>query len=479
MSGFGHRIGDTVSVPGRGPRRVLVVLVVLLLAAAVGVATALTAPALARAVGLPLGVVTASPPAPPTPAARLVALPGDAPQPTPEGVRRALDGRTGGLGTLTGVVVDPAGRGALWERGPAQPQVPASVTKLLTTSAALLRLEPTARFTTTVVAGPTPDSVVLVGGGDPTLSSLPAGRESVYPGAARLDDLAAAVRAARGTGPPVRTVYLDLTRYTGDRMAPGWDVADIAAGNIAPIVPVMADGGRRDPTAVDGARTPSPTEDVARELGRRLGSAAVTVREAPAPPGAAPLGSVVSPPLTALVRTALENSDNVLAEALGREVARAAGAPASFAGAADAVRRTLGERGVDVAGVALSDTSGLSTADRIPAATLAAVLAPASAPAGADPRAAALRPILDGLPVAGGGGTLADRYPAGTPTGDARGWVRAKTGTLTNANALAGTVTDVDGRTLVFAFMSNGVDSLTARPRLDALAGGLRACGCR
>jgi D-alanyl-D-alanine carboxypeptidase/D-alanyl-D-alanine-endopeptidase (penicillin-binding protein 4) len=43
--------------------------------------------------------------------------------------------------------------------------------------------------------------------------------------------------------------------------------------------------------------------------------------------------------------------------------------------------------------------------------------------------------------------------------------------------ALAGYVPDVDGRILVFAFVSNGVSGGT-RPALDALAAGLRGCGC-
>ncbi|HEY2194196.1 MAG TPA: D-alanyl-D-alanine carboxypeptidase, partial [Actinomycetospora sp.] len=153
--------------------------------------------------------------------------------------------------------------------------------------------------------------------------------------------------------------------------------------------------------------------------------------------------------------------------------------PASFEGAASSVTRTLTGHGIDAASVTLSDTSGLSTNDRIPASVLAAVLTPAAAPLGADPRTPALRPVLDGLPIAAGTGTLADRFTAGTPSGDARGYVRAKTGTLTGTNALAGVVPDDDGRLLVFAFMSNGPDPVGARPRLDALAAALRGCGCR
>lgn len=482
------RPGDTAapSAGRRWTRRVLVLLVVVVLLGGLGVGTALTAPSAARAIGLPVWLVggeAADPPEPSTPRLRLAAAGADAPAPTPAGLATALDARAAALRDLTGVVVDPATGTPLWSRRPAEAQVPASVTKLLTGAAALLRLDETMRWTTSVVAGPTPDSVVLVGGGDPTLSSLPAPRQSVYPDAARLDDLVAAVNAARAGQPPVRHVYVDVSRYEnggGNGVAPGWDPVDIAGGNFAPIVPVMLDGGRLDPTALDGARTATPASDAARELGRRLThGGAPTVAVGTAPPGAPVLGQVVSPPLTELVRTALQNSDNVLAEALGREVARAVGEPTTFDGAARAVTRVLAEARLDTTGVTLADTSGLSVNDRIPAGVLAGVLTPAAAPLGADPRTAALRPLLDGLPVAGGGGTLADRYVPGTPSADGRGWVRAKTGTLTAANALAGVVGTADGRTLVFAFMSNGADPGTARPGLDALAAALHDCGCR
>ncbi|MDD7967413.1 D-alanyl-D-alanine carboxypeptidase/D-alanyl-D-alanine endopeptidase [Actinomycetospora lemnae] len=488
MSGEGHRaVPGSSSTVHRWGLRVLTVTVVVALLAGLGVGVTLSAPSFARAVGLPVGLLggaAADPPDPATPRLRLAAVGADAPAPTEAGLATALDARVAALGDVTGAVVDPATGATLWSRRPAEPQVPASVTKLLTGAAALLRLDPTMRWTTTVVAGPTPDSVVLVGGGDPTLSSLPAGRQTVYPDAARLDDLVTAVRAARAGQPAVERVYVDVSRYEnggGNGVAPGWDPTDVASGFVAPIVPVMLDGGRSDPTVLDVPRTATPASDAARELGARLagGGAAPTVAVGPAPPGAPVLGQVVSPPTTELVRTALQNSDNVLAEALGREVARAVGEPTTFDGAARAVTRVLDEAGIDTTGVTLADTSGLSVNDRVPATALSGVLAPAAAPAGPDPRTAALRPLLDGLPVAGGGGTLADRYAPGTPSADGRGWVRAKTGTLTAANALAGVVDTADGRVLVFSFMSNGVDPGTARPRLDALAAALHECGCR
>jgi len=122
---------------------------------------------------------------------------------------------------------------------------------------------------------------------------------------------------------------------------------------------------------------------------------------------------------------------------------------------------------------------GLSVDDAVPATLLTEMLGAAAAPdhSNVDPqRTIALRPLLVGLPVAGASGTLADRYHGLAAGG--RGWVRAKTGTLTGVNSLAGTVLDAEGRILVFALLSNGPNPVSVRPRLDALAAGLRSCGC-
>ncbi|MGH3719034.1 MAG: D-alanyl-D-alanine carboxypeptidase/D-alanyl-D-alanine endopeptidase [Pseudonocardiaceae bacterium] len=488
MSGFGDRIGAALRLPARRGRRVAVVVTIVLLAVVAGIGvTVLRATVLVNRVA-----ATVPPPPPVLPRLALRPAAVEGPAPTRAGVSAVLDPlvAAGGLGTVSGQVIDPATGTVLWQRDPAAALVPGSTAKLLTASAALLTLDHQERFHTTVLAGAEPGTVVLVGGGDPTLSGAVPGAATGYPDAARLDDLVSQVRAAAPG--PVRHVLVDVSRYTGDALAPGWFPADVAGGDIAPIEPVMLDGGRADPVQEISPRAAKPASAAAAELARRLGADPDTVSVGTALPGAAVLGEVSSPPVQDLVATALQRSDNVLAEALAREVARATGAQASFSGASEAVLTVLRRHGFDVDGATLVDGSGLSVDDAVPAMLLTELLGAAATPDKSDAdksnavnsntdgahqqRTAALRPLLVGLPVAGGSGTLADRYHG--PTASGRGWVRAKTGTLTGVNSLAGTVLDTEGGVLVFALLSNGPNPVSVRPRLDALAAGLRSCGC-
>ena len=491
MPGAHRRSEDAPRPAGRGAR-LAAVLAVLVLAAVAGVGTVLGVPALVGRFAGPGTVATSPPPAPVAFEPTLQPVGAQAPAPTPAGVSALLDPRVEGLGVLSGRVMDPISGAVLWERDPTVALVPGSTVKLLTAAAALLALGHHTTFTTSVVAGAEPGTVVLVGGGDPTLSVLPSGEESLYPGAARLDDLAAQVRAA-ATG-PVDRVLVDVGRYSGDVLATGWLPADVPGGFVAPIVPVMLDGARADPSQPVTPRSGVPALDTAAGLARRLGADPAGSAVGTAAPGARVLGMVDSPPVEDLVSTVLATSDNVLAEALAREVALATGAEPSFAGAADAVLGVLARNGFGTASTTLADGSGLSTADRVSATLITGLLAAAAGPedgpedglgdgVAAGPaegraRTVALRPLLVGLPVAGGTGTLADRYE-GPAAAAGRGWVRAKTGTLTAVNSLAGTVLDVDGRLLVFALLSNGPDPSVARPRLDGMAAALRSCGCR
>ncbi|HEY0640858.1 MAG TPA: D-alanyl-D-alanine carboxypeptidase/D-alanyl-D-alanine-endopeptidase [Pseudonocardiaceae bacterium] len=475
---MGTRIGRAFDAPRTTGGKLLAAGAVLVVAVAIGVGTAFGAPGVLASLSLAANPVsTTPPPAPVLPSPALRALGDAAPLPSERGMSIALDplATTDAVGDLTGAVVDAVTGTSLWERGGTRSQVPGSTAKIVTAAAALLAIDPDRRLETTVVSGAAPGTVVLVGGGDPTLSALPAGQESVYPGAPKLDDLVAQVKAAAPGG--VTAVQVDVSRYPGDPMGPGWLAADIPGGYIAPIVPVMLDGGRGVPTEQDTPRSATPALTAAAELARRLGADPASVSVGTAPQGASVLGTVRSQPVRELVIHALQLSDNVLAEVLAHEVAIAAGGSPTFDGAIAAIRQVLTSAGIDLAGLDLVDGSGLSAQNKLTARGLAAVLAAVVGPAG-DPDSAALRPLLDGLPIAGGTGTLTSRYSEGDARAG-RGYVRAKTGTLTDVNSLAGVVLDQDGRLLVFALLSNGAPSVTARPALDAIAATLRTCGCR
>ncbi|WP_233496202.1 D-alanyl-D-alanine carboxypeptidase/D-alanyl-D-alanine-endopeptidase [Geodermatophilus sp. TF02-6] len=367
-------------------------------------------------------------------------------------------------------VVDVASGGVLLDQDADDPVTPASTAKLLTAVAALTTLGPAATLETTVVAGATPDEVVLVGGGDPTLSRT--APSLTYPGAPTLDDLAAQVRGSLPAGTTVTRVVVDSSLFSGPLTAPGWGPGDAPSSYAAPITATAVDGARVRPG--EEARSGQPGLDAGAALAAALGVPRATVALGSAPDGAPTLGAVRSAPVARLAEQALTGSDNVLTESLARHVALARGLPVTFEGSAQAVTGALSDAGLDVTGVALSDGSGLSLDDRVPVSLLADLLAGAAD--GSLPDASA---VLSGLPVAGYDGTLADRGDADPP--GAPGAVRAKTGTLLGVHGLAGTVVTADGRLLVFAVVADAAPGTeqAAQGALDDVAAALAACGCR
>jgi D-alanyl-D-alanine carboxypeptidase/D-alanyl-D-alanine-endopeptidase (penicillin-binding protein 4) len=374
------------------------------------------------------------------------------------------------LGMVTGRITDAMTGAQLWAQGADVPMQPASVNKVLTSAASLLALDRDARLTTRVMSTGQPGVVVLKGGGDPTLSAAPAGQDTWYKGAARISDLADQVRRS---GITVTTVQVDVSAYSGPTMAPGWDPADIDGGDIAPMEAVMLDGGRIQPVSVESRRSTTPALDAGRALAVALKVDPATVTVLPTGlRGGQEIASVQSAPLIERLRQMMNESDNVMAESIGREVAAQRGAPESFDGAVQAVLGELDKANIDTSRAHLLDSSGLSVDDRLTAETLDGVI---NAAAGSDqPR---LRPLLDVLPIAGGSGTLSNRYLDTDAGRAAAGYLRAKTGSLTGTNSLAGIVTDASGRVLTFAFISNNAGP-TGRTAIDTLAAALRSCGC-
>lgn len=456
-------------------RAVLLIIVAVVLAVIAFVAVGSGRQYLADRNFHPIRVPSSTAPAPDlapvlNPAAPSIAAASAGPEPTAAGVADVL---AGGLASpdlgpsLSAQVIDAATGTALLSRRPDASVAPASTSKLFTAAAILTVHKSTDRFHTSVMAGTDAGTVVVVGGGDPTLSGAAAGQPTEYPEAGRISDLAAAVRKSMGST-PVRRVLVDDSLFTGATTAPGWAPEDSPSSYACPITAAMVDAGRDTPDAA--LRSATPDLAAGRALATALGGADVSLGQAPN--GARELATVPSAPVGVLVEQMLRDSDNVIAEVLARQVALAQHQPASFAAGAAAVSGVLLPVGVSI-GSGMKDGSGLSVQDRIPAAALSTVLTKAVAQP-------SLRPVLTGLSVAGWDGSLVEQQRFTGDAAIADGVVRAKTGSLTGVSALAGVLTDADGRQLVFAFVADQAPSEAGtRTAIDNLAAILVRCGCR
>lgn len=374
---------------------------------------------------------------------------------------------------------------------------PASLTKLVTATAALLALGPDHVFTTSVVAtggsGDTggtggtggssgsgrPTELVLVGGGDPFLQRTPRapdGSKWPYPERADLQTLAErTVRQLRADG--VRRVRLgyDDTLFTGPAGNRTWEPDYVRDEVVTPTNALWVDQGR---SASGTGRVDDPSRAAAAAFAAALRDQGLRVQGTPAPAAAPspakPLATVDSAPLARIVQRTLAVSDNEASEVLLRHVGLSTAGEGSTAAGRQGVRRLLRKAGAPLGDSRFYDGSGLSRRNVADPSALIAVLRLASSEEHPE-----LRPVLAGLPVAGFTGSLTSRMGRAPQAGLGR--VRAKTGTLTNVTSLAGTATGLDGQTMVFVLMADRVrkqDALPARIAMDSAAGALGACRC-
>ncbi|UOE44360.1 D-alanyl-D-alanine carboxypeptidase/D-alanyl-D-alanine-endopeptidase [Agromyces larvae] len=378
------------------------------------------------------------------------------------------------LANLQAQVVNAATGEVLFDRGGSTPSRTASVMKVLTTAAALSVLGPDYRTPTTVVKGAEPGSVVLVGGGDATLSRTPSGTETVYPGAAHLDDLAAQVRAAWNadpSNPPLTKLILDASYFGGAAWHDSWDPVEREDGYMAPVTALMVDGDRDDPSSNTSWRSEDPVARAGDAFASALGGIQA-IERGTAPGGTQQLGQVLSPTVAQLVDKALIVSDNNAAEMLARLVAIQTGAGNTFEAINAGVLQGLSGYGVDTAGISIVDGSGLSDFNAVPPSYLTRLFVKINA------REGNLGVLMDGLPIAGGPrGSLSysDRFTGDNAVAD--GAVFAKTGWIETGYTLSGIIHAQDGTTLTFAIYALGDVSDDAKQAIDTLATGFFLCG--
>jgi D-alanyl-D-alanine carboxypeptidase/D-alanyl-D-alanine-endopeptidase (penicillin-binding protein 4) len=371
-----------------------------------------------------------------------------------------------GAGRVGLAVVDGAGRPVLLDRA-GVPLLPASTQKLVTAAAALSALGPDFRYRTVVKAtapigpdGTLVGDLVLTGSGDPALSTplfaaKVAGQRPRTPLEALADQVAAAgVRRVTGR------VLGDPTALADEPTAPGWLDRYISSLQVGRMSGLMIDAGRQllpEGETLRARPSLDPAADAAAALTTLLtergvvvaGSAHSTRRP---PPALVQLGAVDSPRLAKLLRYMVQYSDNALAEGVFRTLGRIDGGDGSWAASAKNTVRSLDGLGLDWSGVVIADGSGLSQANRMPAAFLAAL--------DVAMRRSRAQPVWDTLmAVAGETGTLRARL-VGTV---AEHRLHGKTGTLRRVRCLEGSVAGPRGARIHVAVIGNDLDPAGVR----------------
>lgn len=327
-------------------------------------------------------------------------------------------------------------------------RIPASVEKLFTTSAALLRLGPSATLQTQAVTAPGSvvapggtlrGDLVLVGGGDPFFGDEAAGR------------LAQAIRAA-GIRHIDGAVIGDESAFDAQRSGccTGYD-PDLGGVLSALAYDRGIFAGR---ARLDAARF------AAGRFAAKLKAAGVTAAgrstSGAAPKGAKTIGFVDSRTIGEMAQFINVPSNNFAAEMLFRELGARYRNEGSLAAGADVVRDTLDDFGLHPR---IVDGSGLSRRNR---ATPREVVRLLERMRNQD----IAQTWRDSLAVTGVTGTVKARMRRTA----AAGRCHVKTGTLRLVSALAGYCRTANGRDLGFALMFNRANTPAAKAREDRIA---------
>lgn len=191
-----------------------------------------------------------------------------------------------------------------------------------------------------------------------------------------------------------------------------------------------------------------------RELGGRF---AGQLKEGTAPAGALPLAASESPPLGELVRDINKYSNNVMARQLFLKVG-----DGETASADRNIRAWLARKGLDFPELVLDNGSGLSRRERISADHLAQLLAAAWA-------SPVMPELIASLPIVAHDGTAKKRYNGVRYAGQAH----LKTGSLDGVRGIAGYLLDQRGKRHIVVFIVNHPNATQAQPAFDALLDGL------
>jgi D-alanyl-D-alanine carboxypeptidase/D-alanyl-D-alanine-endopeptidase (penicillin-binding protein 4) len=349
-------------------------------------------------------------------------------------------------GVFSGAFVrDLDGQRTLFSSKPDAPRAPASVEKLYTTAAALMRFGPDATLSTSVAGRGflDPDGVwrgdlYLRGGGDPTL-----GRDDLQ----RLSRAVEQAGILRVDG----SILGDESRL--DTLRGSYDTGGAYDRDIGGVLGALTfnRGFSRDgrPAAYAAGQFAKVLRTDGIRVEGRSGARA-------APSDTQELATVSSPPMRDLIRLTNVPSDNFLAEMLVKDLGAEFGGAGTTAAGVGVVKSQLAELGLTPQVV---DGSGLSRSDRTTPRQVVHLL---EAMHGQEVAGA----FEGSLAVAGRTGTIRRRM-RGTAAQDR---CRAKTGTLIGVSALAGLCESAGGHTIAFAMLMTRTSLTRAHGVQDRVA---------
>jgi serine-type D-Ala-D-Ala carboxypeptidase/endopeptidase (penicillin-binding protein 4) len=355
-------------------------------------------------------------------------------------------------GVQTGALVfDLDAQNELYGLRPTVKRPPASVEKLWTTVAVMVKLGPNARLHTTVLGtgslhhGVWHGNLYLRGGGDPTFGD---------PTFNHVWNL--------GEGPTANQLAEQLVKH-GIRRVTGQIYADESlfdrrrGGLLTNYQPDTADfGGQLSALTYDHGSIVahySPAVFAVRQLALTMRGSRIAVKASRharrTPDDAHTLATVSSPPMSVMTRLMDVNSDDLFAELFAKQLGLLFGRGGSISDGAHVIERTI----ADTYGLhpKIQDGSGLSRDDRSSPLEVVDLLREAWG-------TRVGRELVASLPTVGREGTVRG-YGLRSP---AVGNCVAKTGTLNYVTNLAGYCHSRGGHTLAFALLIDGPDNGTA-----------------
>jgi D-alanyl-D-alanine carboxypeptidase len=320
------------------------------------------------------------------------------------------------------ILIDGSSSEIVYESGSDKPRTPASVLKVISTSAMALTLDSATVFKTALYKTDKKGVFVIWGENDPWITS-----NAKYRDANKRAYMPALIKAAFASDKSLKKITL---------VYKGVNNSDILYAKRAL--------NRRSSVAYKPLSKTVEIESLITEK----------------------IAEVSSPPLQKMIRFALLYSDNVLSQRIAMLATGLNGYPLNRTGLNEMINAKISGIGVDTTGMKLVDGSGLGGENRVSAKTVSQLLLKIKT----EPQ---LKVIYDSLPISGESGTLIGRYHSTAP--QAVGLVRAKTGSTRHTVSLAGFATSGE-KEYVFVVIADGVGRTrrlqdAARSAIDRMLG--------